>query len=418
MRNHRLSKITIFTLLFFICSLIFPDMAGVVYALDGSLNPNVEIYIHGEKTNGGAIFNTAGEMGRGLWSPGASETGIIRVYNNYSNIVSIRNLGIRMKLYNTITDKEVSDAGLIEEFAKAMKLTIKKGSFMVFKNTVFDGNFLNMLYSKDSANQKGFELGIPDRINIARDTSVDLEYKVSMDKSAGNNLQGLKATVDFIINSQENPYGEPPDNKDDDRDRGDNHGGERADTIPDIGGHWAHDCILALIEHGVLEPDSNGSVRPEDYITRAETAVLMAKALKLEESNAISTGYVDAMPTWARGYIISVTKAKVFKGYPGRVFKAFANISREEVTAVFIRAFRDNSESRIKMGFTDSDKIANWARGNVAASVEQEIVTGYAVDNTFRPKEYMKRAEAFTIICKLLGYHEEHNKKVSSIHQP
>ncbi len=157
---------------------------------------------------------------------------------------------------------------------------------MVFKNTIYDKSFYEMLYSIDNSNQKGFELNISDRINIGKDASVDLEYTVCMDKSAGNNLQGLKAIVDFIVNSQENPY----DSGDGDNDRDNSEKKDRlkeksVNKVPDISGHWAHDCILALIEHDVLEPGPNGSVRPEDYITRAEAAVLMGKALGLREVN-------------------------------------------------------------------------------------------------------------------------------------
>lgn len=413
----RIAFLVSFSLLF---GLFFPDAAVPVFARAGPEKADVEVYVHGERSNGGAIFNTAGNMGSGLWAPGVSASGTIRVYNNYSNRVSIHNLGIKLKLHNTLTDKTVTDSAIIEEFAKAMRLTIKKGSTLIFTNTIYNNSFFEMLYSKDNPSQRGYNLGILDRINIGRDETVDLEYTVHMDESAGNNLQGLKATVDFVINLQENPYDQPPDKDDDDdddrdgNDRSDNLVEEPLDVIPDINGHWAHDCIIALIEHDVLVPDSNGSVRPEDYITRAEAAVLMGKALKLEESKAVSTGYVDAVPTWARGYIIATTEAKVFKGYPGRIFKAFGNITREEMTAVLIRAFRDNSTSEKEMDFVDKDKIAAWARGNVAKSVEEGIVTGYDIDNTFRPKAYMTRAEAFTIVCKLLGYHEEHNKKLSS----
>ena len=118
-------------------------------------------------------------------------------------------------------------------------------------------------------------------------------------------------------------------------------------------GHWAHDCIIALIENDVIDPDSKSRIRPDDYITRAEAAVLMGRALKLEESEDTDTGYVDNVPTWARGYVIATTKAKVFKGYPGNIFKAYGNITREEMTAVLIRAFRENAESSIRLNFID-----------------------------------------------------------------
>lgn len=418
MLNLTKRSMSILIIILMLSGMFLYAAAEPVFARDG---PDVELYAYGEKSNGGPLFSTKGNVANGLWAPGITYSGTMRIYNNYSNRISIHNLGIRMKLYNTNSDKPVSDVGLIEEFAKAMKLTIKKGRRLVFSNTIYDKSFYEMLYNSSAGDQKGYALGILDRINISRNDYTDLEYTVHMDESAGNNLQGLRATVDFIVNLQENPDNELPDDRDDDdddRDKGKRKNNlieEPIDIIPDINGHWAHDCIVALIQNGVLIPDSSGSVRPDDYITRSEAAVLVGKALKLEESKTIGTGYVDAVPTWARGYIIATTEAGIFKGYPGKIFKAFGNISREEMTAVLIRAFRKNSTSERELNFKDRDRIAGWARGNVAASVEEGIVTGYEVDNTFRPKAYMTRAEAFTIVCKLLGYHEEHNKKLSYV---
>lgn len=413
MRKQRLSRITGLIVFFMIFSLFFLGLTEPVFARDG---PDVKIYIHGEKSNGGPIFNTAGQMGKGLWAPGVEHSGIMRIYNNYSNRISIHNLGINMRLYNTITDTEVQDSSLFEEFAKNMKLTIKKGRHLLFGNTIYDKSFYEMLFDKGNPEWRGYDLGIPNRINIAKEDSVDLEYTVHMDENAGNNMQGLKAIVDFVINSQENPYDEPSDDEDDDddKDRKDTNGNlieEPVDVIPDIGGHWAHDCIAALIKHGVLDPDSNGSIRPEDYITRAEAAVLIGRALELEPSNEISTGYVDAVPAWARGYIISTGKAGVFKGYPGMKFKPNINITREEMVAVLIRAFKNNEMGDEALGFKDNDSIAKWARGYVASGAKHNIITGYP-DNTFKGKGYITRAEAFTIVCKLLGYHDEHNIKL------
>lgn len=421
MRNRKLSEIAFLLIFALIFSLIFPGFPEQVFARDGPTNADVELYVHGEKSTGGPIFNTAGDMGGSLWAPGVSDSGIIRIYNNYSNRVSIHNLGIKLRLHSTITGENVSDPQLIKEFAEAMRLVIRKGSFLVFENTICRKSFYELLYSKENPEQRGYELGILDRISIGKDSSVDLEYTVQMSGDAGNNLQGLKATVDFIVNLQEDPYENPPDDNEDEKDDKDDKDDEESnglveeplEKIPDIGGHWAHDCIVALIEHDVLEPDANGSVRPEDFITRAEAAVLMGKALKLKESKLDNSGYVDSVPSWAKGYIIAASEAKVFKGYPGRLFKASNSISREEMTAVLIRAFRADSTSSIKLDFNDEHRIAEWSRGNVARSVEEGIVTGYAVDNTFRPKAYMTRAEAFTIVCKLLGYHKEHNKQLS-----
>jgi len=186
--------------------------------------------------------------------------------------------------------------------------------------------------------------------------------------------------------------------------------GTDAYDIPDIKGHWAHDCIITLLEHGIIEPYPDGTIRPENYITRAEVAVLMGKALKLKNLRESKSPYVDELPDWARGYIISTSRARVFRGYLDKTFRPDNFILREEITAVFVRAFKKKLLDGSQLTFTDSDKIAKWAREYIRIAFQHGVVTGYP-DNTFRPLDYMKRAEAFTITCKLLGYHEEHDEK-------
>ena len=53
------------------------------------------------------------------------------------------------------------------------------------------------------------------------------------------------------------------------------------------------------------------------------------------------------------------------------------------------------------MNFTDKDAISDWALNYVEIGTENNIITGYP-DNTFKPQEDITRAEAFTMICKLL----------------
>lgn len=368
---------------------------------DNIIEPDITLYVHGEKSNGGPIFHQSGDIGNGLWAPGISHSGTMRIYNNYSERIKVSNLGLRMKL-EQLQGQELRigvDKELYELFAKNMKLTIKRGTMLVFTNTVYDKSFYEMLYDRNDENYKGYDLSPADKFNINSNDYIDLEYTVAMDKNAGNELQGLKATVDFIINSQENPEPKEPDKP---------HNPElpEKDEFVDVGGHWAHDCILTLIKHGIIQGYPDGTIRPDNYITRAETAVLVGKALGLEEEKG-STGYIDLIPGWAKGYIKSTTTNNIFTGYPNKTFKPNKNITREEMTAVLMRAFDKALENDIELSFTDKESIGNWALAHVKAGVEHKVIEGYP-DNTFKPKNNITRAEAFTIICKLLGYHQEH----------
>ena len=372
--------------------------SSITYALVNQAKPDVIVQIdnNGNITQSGDIYAGA------LWYPGYSKSGVIRLENNFRRI-SVTDLGLDVNINNVDKSNPVYDS-----FINNMILTISKGKLSVFDTVLVKEKSFSELLSG------GENSGDAQQFFIEKGDSVDLKYDLLMDPDSGNELMNLSANATFCINMNEIPAPRPPDDDDDDDDRDDRDDDliEEPDyIIPGLDGHWAHDCIMALIENDVIDPDSKSRIRPDDYITRAEAAVLMGRALKIEESDDTDTGYVDNVPTWARGYVIATTKAKVFKGYPGNIFKAYGNITREEMTAVLIRAFRENATSDIRLNFIDEADIADWAYGNVAKSVEDGIVAGYE-DNTFRPKAYMTRAEAFTIVCRLLGYHELHNKKL------
>lgn len=385
---------------------IFLGASSITYALTSQGKPDVIVQIDkdGNISQSGDMYEDA------LWYPGFLKSGLIRLQNNFKRI-KVTDLGLEVEINNINKDGPIYDS-----FVKNMILTISKGKLLVLDHILVESKSFSELLSGGDNDDSGLKLDGTRQFFVEKGDSVDLKYDLYMDKASGNELMNLTANVAFIMNLNEipKPSDEKDNNDNDDKDKDKKESNlteEPLDVILGVEGHWAHDCIIALIDHDILDPDSVSRIRPDDYITRAEAAVLIGRALKLEESEETSTGYVDNVPTWARGYVISTTKAKVFKGYPGNIFKSYGNITREEMTAVLIRAFREDSISDKAMGFIDEDTIAEWSRGNVAKSVEDGIVTGYT-DNSFRPRAYMTRAEAFTIVCRLLGYHELHKKQL------
>lgn len=368
--------------------------------------PDVILYITGDGTRAGPVFTDSGLTGGIQWAPGMEKSGTIRIYNNYSGRVRVDSLGLAM---TGEKDSRPLTEDIYNQFARNMKLTVEKGRMLVFDDTIFNGSFYDMLYKSGSDVYRGYDLPMIDRFNIERNGHVDLKYTVKMDENAGNEMQGLIGKVDFLINMSENFSPSDNDNDKDDDDNQEILVEEPAEAFPDIGGHWAHDCIVALLQHGIIQGYEDGTIRPDNPITRAETAVLVGKALGVKDATNAALSYSDEIPEWAKGYIASTTEKGVFTGYPDGRFAPDKNISREEMSAVLIRAFNKESINDNMMNFTDVGQIGNWATKYVKAGVDNEIITGYP-DNTFRPKDDITRAEAFTMICKLLGYHSEHNK--------
>jgi len=153
-----------------------------------SNDPDVTVYVHGDGTRGGPMFTGNGEPGDGLWAPGKTAKGVMRIYNNYSSKIRVDNLGLSLELaklkdgeyepVNPVGSEE--NEALIKKFAESMKLTIRKGRLLVFNSTIYDKSFYEMLYRKGSSIFTGYNLPALDSFDIAPGDYVDLEYTVHM----------------------------------------------------------------------------------------------------------------------------------------------------------------------------------------------------------------------------------------------
>lgn len=410
-----------FLFLIFIVGYLVNNIMGVTYATLTKDQPNVIVTIDKDHN-----IDLKGDLfGNSSWYPGKSHSGVIRINNRYNNI-DINNIALKVNIEKA--NSEYDRDTVKTSFLKNMKLTIERGRLLAFnKIIVNDKPIKELLYEKDSNVDRGFPLHKNTKFTVNRNDSIDLKYTLSMSKEAGNELEGIVAKVPFLININENIDIDDDDDDSDDNDR-DKHTDKKDVNITVTNEHWAHNCIIALLNHKIIqgyphdemtiEDYRKGRVKPEIYvieavqpdlyITRAEAAVLVGKALGLNEKDKFLTGYVDGIPTWAKGYIIATSEKKIFKGYPFKLFKASNNITREEMIAVLVRAFELKLKNdEIELTFEDRENIAQWAEELVKAGFESKVIVGYP-DNTYRPQNNITRGEAFTIICKLLGYHNEH----------
>lgn len=424
-----------FTLLVLLVMLITGYIASSIvqstFAANLYKEPNVVIKINSDRS----ISQYGSLFGQELLYPSSiqdvekgigSITGIIRIENKYDDVY-INRIGIGLKKEEMTAQNSYPKDEIYNSFLDNIKLKIEKGELLFFDKTLADYMSLrNFLYDLDSKDHRGLEIN--PELRIRKNQTIDLKYTLYMVEEAGNELQGITANMPIYINiagiherdNDDNDDYVPEDPKKDIE--GD------TKTASDGGKHWAHDCIITLLNHGIIigyphdemtiEDYRNGTVdpvvfvwevvQPDKYITRAEAAVLVGRALGLEEVDSIFTGYIDPIPRWARGYVISTTRASIFKGYPGKLFRPNRYITREEMIAVLTRAFEIYLEDKnLELTFKDKDEISDWALEHVKAGYEKEVIVGYP-DNTYRPKNYITRAETFTIICKLLGLHNEH----------
>ncbi len=79
--------------------------------------------------------------------------------------------------------------------------------------------------------------------------------------------------------------------------------------------------------------------------------------------------------------------------------------TREEAISEFVKAIELSTPAdgvSILKKFSDSGKISSAHRREIAAAVSNEMVSGYS-DGTFRPQEFITRAEALVILKRILS---------------
>ncbi len=146
----------------------------------------------------------------------------------------------------------------------------------------------------------------------------------------------------------------------------------------------------------------DGLVRPEANITRAEVATIFFRLLNDEAREQYMTKVndfsdVDA-EAWYNTAVSTMAKMGIVKGYPDGEFKPDENITRAEFAAIAAR-FDEKAAQTNTMAF--SDIINHWASYEISKAVANGWVLGYE-DGTFRPEKNISRAEAMTLLNRVL----------------
>ena len=145
-------------------------------------------------------------------------------------------------------------------------------------------------------------------------------------------------------------------------------------------------------------PDS--TVRPQNGITRAEVATIFFRLLTDETRDANSTksnSYSDvAAGAWYNHAVSTLSAMGIVKGSNGK-FNPNAPITRAEFAAIAARF--DDKANTTTADF--SDIASHWAKNEISAASNNGWITGYP-DGTFRPDNKITRAEAMTLVNRVL----------------
>lgn len=146
----------------------------------------------------------------------------------------------------------------------------------------------------------------------------------------------------------------------------------------------------------------DGTVRPNDSMTRAGVATIFFRLLKdsVRDANLLTGCTYTDVPDghWANTAISTMTGLGIVQGHSATTFDPSAPITRAQFAAICARF--DTGKSNGSRTF--SDIKGHWAKAYIERAAELGWISGFQ-DGTFHPDAYITRAQAVTMINRMLN---------------
>lgn len=175
---------------------------------------------------------------------------------------------------------------------------------------------------------------------------------------------------------------------------------------------WSAPAMTHAVQNGLLN-GSDGKILPKGLLTRAQMATMVNRAFA-SSAKASLTSFTDMVPgVWHYDEMAKSVRMGAFQGADGKL-SPNDPITREQAFAVLARAFglADGKASSLDK-FSDGTQVSSWARGAVAALVEQGYVTG--ADGALNPQSYITRAEFAQVMDALVAAYADQDLKDQTV---
>ncbi|ABR46937.1 Lytic transglycosylase, catalytic [Alkaliphilus metalliredigens QYMF] len=181
-------------------------------------------------------------------------------------------------------------------------------------------------------------------------------------------------------------------------------GGNRS-IFRDVADHQQEMYIESIVKEEIMSGVGQELFKPDDLITREQVAKVIVDALDLEvvdETMAVSK-IVDwhEVSGWARDFMSIVYQLEIMTGYEDGTLRPSDFVTREQAAVILASGLNTNTMIMTAEPYEDQEKISPWAIDSIN---ELKTLGILQRDNRLRPKDYITRAEFSKWIYYLLRY--------------
>ena len=173
-------------------------------------------------------------------------------------------------------------------------------------------------------------------------------------------------------------------------------------AFSDVEGHWAEKSIQKAEEMKIINGYEDNRFMPDSYMTRAELVTIINRFLEIQSE---TDKYIPDVTRqdWFHSDVRKALSAGIIKGDANGYVRPNDYVTREEAAVIMCRAFYSEADGNVDtLNFKDNDSISSWSRADILTFVKKGYITGYP-DGELKPKNNITRAEIITILERVIA---------------
>lgn len=181
-------------------------------------------------------------------------------------------------------------------------------------------------------------------------------------------------------------------------------------TFPDVKrSAWYYEAIESAAQMGLFTGDTSGLFLPDQKITRAQFALVMANSMNVDLTSYTGASFTDVpVGKWFSPAAAWAKETKLMAGYKDGSFHPNSPITRQEMCVVLYNAMEVHHEldPSVASVFPDNAKIAGWAKDAVYQCYTRGLIQGDDKGN-FSPTGNTLRSHAAVVFTRFAALDQE-----------
>ena len=171
--------------------------------------------------------------------------------------------------------------------------------------------------------------------------------------------------------------------------------------------NWALDEVRQAIDLGLVPEQLGRGFQKE--ITRAQFCELVANMVEKATGKPLAVPASNSFTDTSNEWVLKANGAGIVNGTSATTFEPSANITREQIAAMFYRAItyiqQETGREALAAGgdlaaYTDAGQVSGWAKEAVAALARSGIMKGTS-DSRLSPQETATVEQAILLVLRV-----------------